>query len=243
MSCVKRVPENKYFKGFWTFLYPGCAVQRIKPIDLIGIYWGTTTQFTCSKSPNKDFALLHCSMFKLTHPSSLLGRKSHTQLGIVLKGACHLASLRLAHTHMHTVLGQSGIAPNNRRLGLVFPWQSAPAIFPRWQRNPAPSAARSRVCVSMCKHECESIKSAILYDEEHRCSDTHSADSSLDPFAIPPHVCKHRHALRADSNRKSVQDLSWMHANLNAKFHVLKEKSQHWEKTAWKLKKINYFPL
>lgn len=102
-------------------------------------------QFTHSKSPRIDLAVLHCSMFKLTHPSSLPGRKSHAQLGIVLKGACHLASLHLAHTHMRTVLGQSGITPNNRRLGLVFPWQSAPAIFPRWQQNPVPSAARNHV--------------------------------------------------------------------------------------------------
>lgn len=41
-------------------------------------------------------------MFKLTHPSSLPGRKRHTQLGIVWNGACHLASLCHSHTHMHT---------------------------------------------------------------------------------------------------------------------------------------------
>lgn len=71
---------------------------------------------------------MHCAcsrlVFKLTHPSSLPGRKRHTQLGIVWKGACHLASLRLSHTHMHTLQGQSGIAPNNGRPGFAFPWQS-----------------------------------------------------------------------------------------------------------------------
>lgn len=53
-------------------------------------------------SLKKHLTFMHCGMFKVTHPSSLPGRKRHTQLGIVWKGACHLASLRLSHTHMHT---------------------------------------------------------------------------------------------------------------------------------------------
>ena len=123
-------------------------------------------KYTCEKNLHKDLAHLHCKMFKLTHPSSLPGRKRHTQLGIVWKGACHLASLRLflslshthinthTHTHMHTLLGQLGIAPNNRRLGLVFPWQSALAIFPRWQRNRVLSVAKNHVCVCVVVYVC-----------------------------------------------------------------------------------------
>ena len=93
-------------------------------------------------SLKKHLTFMHCGMFKVTHPSSLPGRKRHTQLGIVWKGACHLASLRLSHTHMHTY--------NNGRLGFVFPWQSVPAIFPRWQRNMALKCCTVCVCVCVC---------------------------------------------------------------------------------------------
>lgn len=84
---------------------------------------------------HKALALEHCSMFKGTRPSKPPGRKSRALLGIVWRRACLLASLRLLHTHVHTELGQSGIAANNRRRGLWFPWQPVAAIFPRWQRN------------------------------------------------------------------------------------------------------------
>lgn len=57
-------------------------------------------------------------MFAL-QPSSLPGRKGHTQLGIVRKGACLLApSLSFTHTY------------NKGRLGSAFPWRSAPAKLP-----------------------------------------------------------------------------------------------------------------
>ena len=124
-------------------------------------------------SLKKHLTFMHCGMFKVTHPSSLPGRKRHTQLGIVWKGACHLASLRLSHTHMHTY--------NNGRLGFVFPWQSVPAIFPRWQRNMALKCCTVCVCVCVCVCASASVQRVILSREEPRCSDTHWAASSLDP--------------------------------------------------------------
>ena len=74
------------------------------------------------------------------------------------------------HTYAHTY--------NNGRLGFVFPWQSVPAIFPRWQRNMA-LKCRTKPCVCVCV--CVSVQRVILSREEPRCSDTHWAASSLDP--------------------------------------------------------------
>ncbi len=158
---------------------------------------------------HKDLALMHCSMFKLTHPSSLPGRKRHTQLGIVWKGACHLASLRLSHTHMHTLLGQSGIAPNNGRLGFVFPWQSAPAIFPRWQRNQTLSVARNHVCEGMCVCVCVCAYRERYLVQWRAQMFRHSLGWILSwPLGTCPRLCTHWRTRKTDL--QSLEEVGFM---------------------------------
>lgn len=107
------------------------------------------------------------------------------------RGTCHLASL----SHMHTVLGQAGIAPNNRHLGRTFPWQICTSNLPTVAARALCWVLRGTVCVCVCEREHKEVLSCPV-----KSTDVQTL-TELSPLLTPPPptpVCTHwqvkRHA-------------------------------------------------